>query len=394
MAGLIFVSASTVLPRLAEILNAPAWVISMTPMLTMMGMCLPALFTAHWIESMPRVMPVLLITGLFQRLPYLVAGLLLVYAGTSYPAVALWAAVLAPLVSGAAAGISITGWLELVAKTVPANRRASVFAIRHIISAATGLLAGGTIAWVLSTYPGTKGFGILHLVAFGFLALSYTAFVMIRESHDHSRESREENHTLSENLRLMPSLLRKDSTLSLYVAARVLANGVFIMMPYLAIHALRITGRPDAFLGTLVAAQMAGGIAGNALAGYLGDRKGGKLPMVIGVSLMIVVAAAAPFARSLPSLLAIYAFAGFALLTTNVGAMALRLEICPKDKRATYIAIMAFFNIPSMIVAASISATVWAATENFGILAGITATLLTASAVIAVLIPEPRTATT
>jgi len=179
--GLSFVAANSVLPRIVEILGGPAWVISLTPILTMLGFNLLPVFNAHRIEMLERVKPVLLLTGIFQRIPYLFAGLAIYFLGVKHPHAALWFVVLVPLLSGLFGGLISTAWQELVAKTVPNRRRASVFALRNIISSMIGITAGGIIAAVLNWMPGIRGYGLLHLITFVFLALSYVVFVHIRE---------------------------------------------------------------------------------------------------------------------------------------------------------------------------------------------------------------------
>ena len=50
-----------------------------------------------------------------------------------------------------------------------------------MIQNVTGLFAGGIIYAILTRHPGPAGYGRLHLIAFGFLVLSYIIFALIRE---------------------------------------------------------------------------------------------------------------------------------------------------------------------------------------------------------------------
>jgi MFS family permease len=77
MGALSFVSASTLLPTVVRSLRGPDWLISMMPVMMAVGALLPPVFTAHVIDRLRRYMPLLLVTGVFQRVPYLLAGLAL-----------------------------------------------------------------------------------------------------------------------------------------------------------------------------------------------------------------------------------------------------------------------------------------------------------------------------
>lgn len=347
--GLSFVAANSILPRMVEVLGGPSWVISLTPVLTMIGFNLLPLSTAHVVESLDRVKPALMITGILQRIPYFFAGLLLFFWGETHPATVLPAVVAVPLVSGFFGGLILTAWQELVAKTVPNHRRSSVFALRNIISAVIGILAGGIIATVLDRVPGTKGYGILHLIAFACLAVSFVVFAQIREGRDQRRK--QSNDTgLRRNLAGAIEILRADGRLRKYLTTTALLNSMFVMVPFLPLAALRITGRPDSFLGFLVTAQMIGGIAGNAIAGYMGDRYGGRNVMLGGRALLVVSCVWAAFAQSTWEFAAIFLLQGWGTASNMVGNQTMNIEFCPLEKRSTYLAIMSFVNVPAMLV--------------------------------------------
>jgi MFS family permease len=387
--GLAFVAANTVLPRLADILEAPAWLISLTPMLLIIGFCLPSIFMAHLLDRLSRVMPLLRVTGIFQRIPYLLTGLFLWYYGDAMPVIALYLVILAPLASGLAGGVSFIAWQELLVKTIPDTRRASALALRNVIAASIGVLAGGIIVAVLDRYPGMRGFGILHLIAFGILLVSYVLFTMIRETHHEPRAPRADT-TMVNNLRGMPEVVRQDGDLRKWLMTVFLSAGIFILLPYIAIHALRVTGKPDAFLGVLVTAQMLGMIVGSAIAGYAIDKYGPKGMVIFGRIALSLTCILAAFATSSNAFVAIFFLAGMAMFISRIGQMTFSMEFPPAARRSTYLAIIAFTGLPSMLTAALVSALVWQTTESVRILAFISAGTLAAAALIATRLPNPR----
>ncbi len=387
--GMSFVAANTILPRLVELLHGPTWVIGITPILMPIGFALPGLLTAHWIETLPRVKPILLLSGIAQRVPYLIAALFLWYPSDRFNALSLYVVILAPLVSGLCGGITVTAWQDLVAKTLPPERRASVFATRNIISGLLGLVAGGVAAATLDKMPGLQGYALLHFICFAVLSASYVFFAMIQETHQQDRDPGQ-FQSLSGNLREMWRILKVDHNLRHYLVANVAASGIFIAMPFMAIHSLRTTGRPDSFLGFLMTALMAGGILGNASAGYVGDKMGMKPVLLAGGLVTAFACVSAMLANSAPTFAFAFFIMGGGMFALRVGHMAFIMEISPLDKRPTYLAIIAAVKVPGLLAASVLSTCLWKLTGSFSVLAAVAACCLLFASAQMCRVTDPR----
>lgn len=389
MGGLQFVSPQTVLPRMVESLGGASWMIALMPTATLMTVSLPGLFVAHYIERMRRVMPMLLVTGVFQRLPFLLAGLGVLLFWQTFPWLSLVLCFLAPLVSGLACGVSFAGWQELLTKTLPEERRSSLFAIRYIITSVIGLSSGGIIAAILHLAPGPTGYGYLYLCAFVGVGLSYLLFALLVEPPHPPHHNGPQVSFLS-NLRSVPHALSNTPHLHRFMTAHMLSCGFYVMIPFMAIFALRRTGKPDSFLGFLVAAQMCGAVVGNVAAGYTGDRWGGKAPSLGGTVVLLVLCVVAPFLRSEWAFLAAFAALGAGMYGWRVGMMTLRLEICPSAKRATVLSVAGLLFGVAMLGASLLSATLWGLTENFAVLCIVAGGLMAVAGVLLLNLTEPR----
>jgi MFS family permease len=350
---------------------------------------LPPIFTAHVIDRLHRYMPLLLVTGIFQRLPYLLAALALLYGAAVHPAIALAGVALAPLVSGAFCGVGFTAWQQLVIRTIPDRRRCSLFAVRSVICCALGLAGGWVVKMVLAALPGVRGYGILHLCAFGILALSYAMFAMIREPGPHAPPAHEPLGLLA-NLRAMPGLVRRDRRLALYLTVSGLFCGIFILMPFLAIRAREVLGRPESYLGELLILQMTGALVGNLLSGYLGDRFGGKCVVMMSGVVFVALACWSAIAGTDAAWRAIFFLFGFAFFSQMIGGKTLSLEICPATQRATYLAILAFVRLVSMLTATAVSGAVANGGGRFAWLSALTAGCVLVSMGLLLAIREPR----
>jgi hypothetical protein len=389
LGGLTFLNAHTVLPAMVQRLGGPSWLVALMPMMMMLGYGWAPLLTAHRVERLYWVKPFVMITGILQRLPFLFAGLALFFFQQSFPAAVVFLVAFSPFITGAIGGLSITAWQELVFRVIPARRRSTSFALRNIMTSAIGIGAGGVIAYVLDNYPGPAGYGILHVLAFVFVMFSLFVLAFVHEARPPYSGAAPRRHLFA-NLRTIPSMLADNRSLLDYIFVNVLFIGLHIMTPFFAIHAIETLGKGEHFLGFLVTAQMIGGIAGNMLAGYCGDRFGGKLPMLISRILFIIVTIGAMSVETEWGFITLFFVFGMAFYFHRVGHLTMNLEICRPQRRPTYLSTLSIVNFPTMILAAFVSAALKESSTSFFPLA-LTATLSMAASLLVLLrIPEPR----
>jgi len=390
--GLKFRAADTVLPVMVAALGGQPWLIGLVPILGIVGWVLPPLFVAHRVQRMAYHMPLVLVTGVFQRLPFLGAGLALIFLARDFPKLALGALAACPLLSGLMGGFGLTAWQVLVANTIPPNRRSSLWAVRNILTASIGLIAGGTVAGVIGFYGegNPTGYGALHLIAFGFLVISYVAFASLRET-PYPGQHTVPALSLSQNFRQMPGLIRRDRRLGLFLTHRILIAGTYLVVPFLSLHALTTLGKPEAFVGTLLAAQMSGVITGNILAGLLGDRFGGKTAATAGSIALLCAYLWSAFASTSWEFWANYYLIGLGWSMYEVGRIVLSLEISPVKARASYLALMSGILAPTMLTASWISSTVWTCSgKDFAWVGGIAVIAVASSLALLFPVKEPR----
>lgn len=388
MGGFRFIAAETIGPAMVASLAGPDWLTAVMPILSLFGYILPQLFMAHYIQGMTRHMPFVAMIGVLQRMPLLVAGLVLLLAGEHHRT-ALACVVLAPLMSGLAGGFGVNAWQELVAKTVPASRRSSLFAGRNIIAAGIGLGAGGVVAAILGRYPGVIGFGVLHLITFGFLVVSLAVFLCVRETpyfHPPTKTA----SSLWASLKSMPGLLRNDHRFGNYLLADACMAGIYIMIPFLGIHARDILKQPEAYLGFLLMVHTAGSIAGNLVGGVLGDRLGGKTPIVLSQAAFLIIGTWGIIASHSFEFLSLFFLLGAAQTWLSIGKQTVGLEISPVRLRASYLAILGAANVPAVLLAWLVSYLAWHHTHNFTLVAALTAASVSIAAVLLSRVREPR----
>lgn len=393
MGGMGFLAVDSVLPVMVRDLGGADWLISITPVIVAIGFFLPPLLVAHLVERLHRVKMPIMATGVFQRVPYLLAGLALIYVAPTHPQLALAAVVLAPFCSGLAGGCTYSAWLELVAKTVPHNRRSSLWATRNIIGAVIALFAGVVVTQVLRDDPGPSGYGKLHLLTLAFLCVSWLVFGLIKETDLPPRKVTSQG--VLGNLRSARAIFASDKHYRRYMVSRMLMSGQFVVLPFMAIHAIDRTGRSSDFAGVLLMASVLGSMAGNLAAGYLGDRRGGKFLSLTASAGMVAAFMASTAAWHEAQFLGIFALLGAARSFDMIGANTLGLELCPIERRPTYLAVAAASTTPSLLAAPVISsacllAATWMAVNGFTVVATVACVAVAISARLQWKVREPR----
>ena len=131
---------------------------------------------------------------------------------------------------------------------------------------------------------------------------------------------------------------------------------IFVVVPFLSIRAIDQTGQPASLVGGLVTVQMFGYIMGNLLSGYLGDKLGVRLPMILGRFLLLLGVMAAPFSIEIWQFLAIFFLLGFGLSTAQVGDLTMVFDFAPPYRRKFFFAVMGVLIVPGVLSASLISA--------------------------------------
>ncbi len=352
--GLQFLAAESVLPAMMVVLAAPVWIVASMPVLMILGLNLPSLFTAHWVERMQRIRGAVMVAGFVQRLPFVLGALALYFLWPTHPRIAVAIAAASPLVSGLAGGITYIAWLEYIARTIDLRRVSSMFARRYLLSSTIGLIAGPVIVGILDRWPDHRGYALLYAITAVFLWISYTFFIGIREPEHQTTASRPQT-SLRDNLRSLPALWRSDGKLRSFVGMRVFQAGVLVMTPFLAAHALNVTGKPKGFVGLFVTSQTLGAILGNLLGHQLGDRRGGWSVTRLSVWFFFASSLLVVFADSMSAFMLVFALYGVATAVSQVGRSALQLEVFPAARRPTCLAVDATINALTLFCVIGVS---------------------------------------
>ena len=366
------INPNTVGSAIVEHLGGSAFAIALMPMASHMGYALGPILTAHWMDRRTEFVPVLraLLPG--SRVPLLLTALTLWLSGTS--ALSLWMVLGGAIAYGAIGGLSIGAWQQLVARTVPASERPSLFAHRYLFSNLLGLLAGGLVIGVLSRFPGTNGYAILYFIAFLGAGLAYRFITSVQEPP--GQPSAIEARSFLENLRALPPVFAADRRLWLYLLTLVTVNAHFMFIGFLSGHARATLGFGESYLGTLTSAQMAGAVVGTFVCSRFGNRLGARSLLLSSRALFLVVALSATVVTEDYAFRALFAAYGAALFVNLVGHNTVTLALAPESRSSSVLAVFSLAQVPSMLGAAQLGAYLWRQGLGMSYVAGTAAVFL------------------
>jgi MFS family permease len=389
MGGVAFLQPETVMPKMVESLHGSPLIISIMPAVLAATFPFAGLFVSPKVELLTHFKGWVLCFGLLQRLPYLVAGLVLWFAehleGWILPVV-----VLTPVMSGLVGGVGVVAWMEMVTRMVPERIRAAGWAARYIMQAVIGMGAGAVIHQVLTHLPGHRGYAVLHLIAFAFLFLSWLSQLPMREAEHPAHVPRREPVPWWTYLRSLPGMLAAHPHLLRLIASRFTGMGYLILVSFLTLHALKVTGSAEADVGRFVSLQNVGTILGSLLAAWLGYHSGGKVLLLTSRLICMGLCIWTCFTESFIGFTVVYFIFGFGLFLDRVGDLTLTAELCPTERRSTYQAILGFCNVWALLLATTLSGLVFRQTQSYTLVAVLAGCFALISTCILLRIPEPR----
>jgi MFS family permease len=152
-------------------------------------------------------------------------------------------------------------------------------------------------------------------------------------------------------LKRIDTILREDRNYNRFLRAIVFLNCGVMTLPFYAIYGREVLHFPSEMIGVFVVAQMVGAIISALFWGYLSDRYGNKIVVVLsgltGVSVpcLVILTMFLQNMAVFPELLLTIYIIVFVLVGMNlnglfIGQNNLLLEIAPAGERATYIGVV------------------------------------------------------
>jgi MFS family permease len=332
--GASFIAPRTILPLYVSHFTDSKLVIGLLSVLASAGWLLPQLFTANWVQRLPRKKVGVVHVGLFtERLPII----LLVPAAwlsTRSPALALIVFFVLFAWHVVGAGAVAVSWQDMLAKIIPLDRRGKFFGITNFGGTATGVLGAVVAAWLLDQYAFPYGYMFCFAAAALLIFISWVFLALTREPAQVSQESITSRR---EYWRSLLTILRVDLNFRRYLLSQVIITLGGMAVGFLAVYAVQRWQLPDSQSGSFTASMLAGQALSNLLFGVLADRKGHKLVLELSTLLGALAVGLASLAPAPAWFYGTFALSGASAAGFMLSGIMIVFEFSAPEIRPTYI---------------------------------------------------------
>lgn len=343
--GLAFADPITVLPTFVSRLTDSELAIGLISGIGMSGWFLPQLLTANYLQSRPYKRPLYVFAAFVRGLGLLLIIPLVYFLARDHPAAALLSFFLGYALYSYSGGMSGPAFLDIVAKTIPANRLGAFFGHRQFWGGLGAIGCGVLVRFILSAdgFAFPVSYCLLFALSLLSMAPGWIIFAGIREPPGKV----EDPQPLLPFLRSAPGIIRAHREYRLLLISRLLTGCAAIALPFYIIYCRRVLEVPEATVGIYLSVQMTGRVVLIPVWAWLNDHRGPR-------ALLLALAASSLGAAALALLVSLFpnapafgrvAFAGVFFPIAAIagggfmGHTNYLFAIAPEERRPLYIGV-------------------------------------------------------
>lgn len=305
---------------------------------------LPALVNVFWlipsariIERQRRRLPIIVLAGFLQRLGYLLIALMPFVLRAHRPEALV---ALVALITFPTALVSVA-FTSLLAEVVPADKRAQVISTRSvlvsIVSTVTVLISGKLLDLLLFPFNYQLLFGAGF--AASLVSLYYVSRIQVADVSMTEQQAQAKAPVTIRLRQLVKQLTRQREFVRFSATAFIFHWGLYLPSALYAIYRVRHLGASDTWIGLLSMVHNAVTILTYFYWGRVASRRGNRFVLLTSALGMVFYPVLTGLSTRvefllLPSIVAGIFGAGFNLSFFNT-----LLEVCPPERRPSYIAI-------------------------------------------------------
>ncbi len=343
-----FASFSTILPLFVASMTNSATLIGLVPAIHSTGWLLPQLFTASYTSRLRRYKRTVLMTTIHERVPFL--GLAMV--ALLLPKIGLQAGLILTFMlltwQGLGGGFAANSWTSMISKIMPPESRGTFFGIQGAVANLCISVAAIGAGYILNGLGSPLDFVSLFLIACLFFTLSWLSLSLTREPADHEKVIEENPAPFWHGAR---QILRRDKNFNWFLSARLLSQFATMGFSFYIVYALRRFEMDAVMAGYFTATLTVAQTIANAGMGWMGDRVGHRLMLIIGAVSAILSSFLAWLAPSLAWFFPIFGLAGFANVAIWTNGMTMSVDFSDENERPFYIGLTQTLTAPATIIA-------------------------------------------
>lgn len=382
-----FASFSTILPLFVASMTDSATLIGLVPAIHSTGWLLPQLFIAGYTSRLRRYKRTVMLMTIHERIPFL--GLALV--AFFLPKIGIHIGLILTFIlltwQGLGGGFTANSWTSMISKIIPPESRGTFFGIQGAVANLCISVAAIGAGYLLGWLDSPLDFMTLFLLASVFFTISWLFLSMTREPADHDKVIDEHPVPF---WRGASQILRRDRNFDWFLTARILSQFATMGFSFYIVYALRRFEMDAVTAGYFTATLTIAQTIANAGMGWMGDRVGHRLMLIIGATSAILSSLLAWLAPALAWFFPIFALAGFANVAIWTNGMTMSVDFSDEKERPFYIGLAQTLTAPATIVAPLLGG--WIAdTQGFtSTFAWSTMLSIVMLAILVFLVKEPR----
>src|SRR5215216_6041251 len=382
-----FASFGTVLPLFVASMTDSATLIGLVPAIHSTGWLLPQLFTASHTSKLRRYKRTVMLMTVHERIPFL--GLALV--AWLLPKIGIQAGLIATFVfliwQGLGGGITANPWTSMISKIIPTESRGTFFGVQGAVANLFISVAAISAGYLLAAFNSPLDFIYCFLIASVFFTFSWISLAQTREPSDYDKVVDKNPPPFWHGA---TQILKRDKNFNWFLTARIISQFGTMGFSFYIVYALRRFQMDAITAGYLTATLTIAQMVANASMGWLGDRVGHRLMLVIGAAAALLSSLLAWFAPSLAWFFPIFVLTGFANVSIWTNGMTMTVDFSGEKERPFYIGLAQTLTAPATIIAPLIGGRI-ADTQGFTSTFAWSAMLsVVVLAILIFLVKEPR----
>jgi MFS family permease len=336
--GMSFISGATILPLFVRELGGSNLEVGIVPALFSLGFFLPQLLTANLVEGLQSHRRFVLAVAMVERLFLLlvVPGIFL-WSKTN-PRHLLWFFFACLGAHSLSMGCNNPGYVALISKLIPAERRGSLYGIGGAVAGVLGIGAALVARWLLASYGMPTGFALCFLAAFLVLTASVLPLGFMRE---HPVDHRREPTPWLKYIRRTGAILRRDRQFALFLASQVVMAVSSMALAFYTVHAMHRFRVGSAEVGTYTVVLQATTMVTSFASGYMADRIGNRAVLIAGTVLTVLTPLAALGIGRADLYASVFVLSRLAGSALDLSTFNIVMEFCPPAEVPTYTALRA-----------------------------------------------------
>jgi MFS family permease len=332
-----FASIITLLPLYIQKLGGSNLQIGLIPALAFLGYMVPGLFTANYVEKLPRKLSFVQQITLIERVPFIILALSCVFLATKNPKLTIIIVLFCLILITFTSGAITPAWLAYIVKVTPGSKLGTYFSLGSGVGGLMGIGASIMASWFLSRYPFPINFFYCFIWASVAVFISYYCTLLGREPS--IENTSHPPISLIAYFTKIPMILREDNNFMHYILCRNFLCLGSMATTFFVVYASKELHFADQFAGYFSIFLLASQSLTFFLWGYVGDHFNHRLVLILGTFGLLSSSILVLVSKSIFSLFMVFTAIGIYYSAFGSSGLAILNRWAPSGKYPTYIAL-------------------------------------------------------